>query len=59
MNLDKDLTEINRQIAEQSHVFPRHLNIVDQGMFHIGYYFQKQNYFTKKDSAETQSYKGE
>lgn len=59
VNLDKDLTEINRQIAEQSHVFPRHLNIVDQGMFHIGYYFQKQNYFTKKDSAETQSYKGE
>lgn len=31
------------------HDFPSHLGIVDQGLFSIGYYHQRQDFFTKKE----------
>lgn len=34
------------------HEFPAHLNLDDQGLFAIGYYHQRQNLFTKKDSNQ-------
>lgn len=33
--------------------FPAHLNLPDQGRFAIGYYHQRQDLFTKKESAPT------
>ncbi|PJK15529.1 type I-C CRISPR-associated protein Cas8c/Csd1 [Lysobacteraceae bacterium NML07-0707] len=56
VNLDKDLGGI---IAGLPETFPRHLSMEEQGRFAIGYYHQKQSYFAKKDSAETQSHEGE
>ena len=50
VNLDKDLGEI---IAKLPETFPRHLSIDEQGRFAIGYYYQKQSYFAKKETAET------
>jgi CRISPR-associated protein Csd1 len=50
INLDKDLTEI---VAKLPQSFPRHLSIEGQGRFAIGYYHQRQNYFSSsKDVAE-------
>ncbi|KGQ71411.1 CRISPR-associated protein Csd1 [Chelonobacter oris] len=50
VNLEKDLGEIIGKLPE---TYPRHFNIDEQGRFSIGYYQQKQHYFTKK-SAESQ-----
>lgn len=50
VNLDKDLGTIIQCLPE---IFPRHLSIDEQGRFAIGYYHQKQSYFTKKDPAES------
>ena len=50
VNLDKDLGTIIEDLPE---TFPRHLSIEEQGRFAIGYYQQKQSYFTKKETAET------
>lgn len=33
--------------------YPMHLNLQDQGLFAIGYYHQRQDFFTKKDKPET------
>ena len=35
--------------------FPPHLSLEEQGMFAIGYYHQRQDFFTKKDSAQCDS----
>ena len=32
--------------------FPAHLDLQDQGSFFVGYYHQKQDFFTRKDGAE-------
>lgn len=34
--------------------FPRHLNLPDQGRFALGYYHQRQSFFTKRDTDATQ-----
>lgn len=34
--------------------FPRHLNLPDQGRFALGYYHQRQAFFTKRDHETTQ-----
>ena len=44
---EKKLGEIMGNIE----VFPSHLNLHDQGMFAIGYYHQRQDFFTKKEEA--------
>jgi len=44
-----------QSIADRVDDFPRHLNMVDQGLFALGYYHQRQNFFTKKnDTPDTQ-----
>ncbi len=46
VNLEKTLQEIVSSITS----FPAHLSLDDQGQFAIGYYHQRQDFFTKKDS---------
>lgn len=48
INLDKQLGGV---IASLPHSFPKQLTIEQQGQFAVGYYQQKQSFFTKKDSA--------
>jgi len=43
---DKQIEEILCKITE----FPGHLGLDEQGLFAIGYYHQRQDFFTKKDS---------
>ena len=45
VNLEKTLQEILSSIT----LFPAHLSLDDQGQFAIGYYHQRQDFFTKKD----------
>lgn len=43
-----------QEIMGRLNDFPSHLGIVDQGLFSIGYYHQRQDFFTKKEKpAET------
>ncbi|URL01337.1 type I-C CRISPR-associated protein Cas8c/Csd1 [Avibacterium sp. 20-126] len=55
INLSKELAAI---LAKLPTVFPRHLNIEEQGRFALGYYQEKERYFSKKVNAdETESIK--
>jgi len=38
-----------REICGRIHRFPLHLSLERQGLFFIGYYHQRQDFFTKKD----------
>ncbi len=38
-----------QEIMGRLHDFPSHLGIVDQGLFSIGYYHQRQDFFAKKE----------
>jgi CRISPR-associated protein Csd1 len=40
-----------QEIIGRIDAFPSHLGIVDQGLFAIGYYHQRQDFFTKKEKA--------
>ncbi|GLS12756.1 type I-C CRISPR-associated protein Cas8c/Csd1 [Hydrogenophaga electricum] len=51
VNFEKLLAEIMSGISD----FPVHMNLPDQGRFAIGYYHQRQDFFTKRESAETES----
>lgn len=44
VNAEKRISEVMEMIAE----FPSHLNMENQGLFAIGYYHQKQDFYTKK-----------
>lgn len=46
VNLEKIITEIMGDIAD----FPTHLSLQDQGRFAVGYYHQRQDFFTKHES---------
>lgn len=46
VNLEKMLGEIMQKINE----FPAHLNMVEQGMFSIGYYHQRQSFYVKANN---------
>lgn len=46
VNLEKQIGGIMDGISD----FPTHLNLQDQGRFAVGYYHQRQNFFTKKDN---------
>lgn len=46
INLERIIGEIMSDINE----FPAHLSLADQGRFAVGYYHQRQDFFTKKDS---------
>lgn len=46
VNFERMLGEIIQDINE----FPTHLSLPDQGRFAVGYYHQRQDFFTKKDT---------
>jgi len=50
---ERNIQEICGKLSE----FPSHLNLRDQGLFAIGYYHQRQNFFTKKVSPTDTSEK--
>ena len=51
VNLEKLLAEILSGVTD----FPVHMNLQDQGRFAIGYYHQRQDFFTKRDSTQVES----
>ncbi|MCF6323758.1 MAG: type I-C CRISPR-associated protein Cas8c/Csd1 [Gammaproteobacteria bacterium] len=51
VNLDKDITKI---IAKLPPEFNKHFSIEDQGRFSIGYYHQREKYFSSGASASEQ-----
>ena len=52
VNLDKDMTAI---IGKLPPGFPKHFSIENQGRFTIGYYHQREKYFTSSESDFTTS----
>ena len=48
VNLEKLCGEI---VSEIPAAFPSHLSLSDQGRFAIGYYHQRQDFFTKKQES--------
>lgn len=51
VNFEKLLAEIMSGVSD----FPVHMNLLDQGRFAIGYYHQRQDFFTKRESAGAES----
>ena len=51
VNFEKLLAEIMGGISD----FPAHMNLPDQGRFAIGYYHQRQDFFTKRQSVKAES----
>ena len=49
VNLERLLAEIVGHLND----FPAHLDLHEQGRFAIGYYHQRQDFFTKKDDAHS------
>lgn len=47
VNFEKLISEIMLEINE----FPPHLSLADQGRFAVGYYHQRQEFFTKKENS--------
>ena len=43
---DKQMTELCGRLTDS---YPARLNLQDQGIFQLGYYHQKQKFFTKKE----------
>jgi CRISPR-associated protein Csd1 len=54
VNLEKLIQEITDALDGEKG-FPNHLSIADQGRFAIGYYHQKQAFYTKKNSEGDQA----
>lgn len=48
VNMEKQLGEIMGGISD----FPAHLSLADQGRFAVGYYHQRQDFFTKKETSD-------
>jgi CRISPR-associated protein Csd1 len=48
VNFEQLLGEIMGNLTD----FPAHLSLYEQGLFAIGYYHQRQDFFTKKEKAE-------
>ncbi len=49
INLEKQIGEIMCKLAAD-YAFPSHLTLPDQGRFAVGYYHQRQDFFTRKDN---------
>jgi len=52
VNLEKQIGEIVDKIGA-ANAFPAHLALDDQGRFAVGYYHQRQSFFTKKSDENT------
>jgi len=51
INLEKQIGEIMGKL-DASIGFPAHLSLQEQGRFAVGYYHQRQDFFTKKDNQQ-------
>ena len=51
VNLEKQIGEIMGKL-DASNGFPPHLNLQEQGRFAVGYYHQRQDFFTRKDNQQ-------
>jgi len=51
VNFEKQIGEITDKLTSDN-PFPTYLDLPDQGRFAIGYYHQRQEYFTRKDTQE-------
>jgi len=49
VNLEKLIVEITQGVSD----FPSHLGLPEQGRFALGYYHQRQAFFTKSESTQT------
>lgn len=49
---DKYVKLLEKLYAKIDEEYPNHLSLQDQGIFQIGYYHQKQKFFTKKEEQE-------
>lgn len=49
---DKYVKLLEKLYAKIDEEYPNHLSLQDQGIFQIGYYHQKQRFFTKKEEQE-------
>lgn len=47
-----NLERLTGEIVSHFDTFPSHLNLHEQGKFAIGYYHQRQNFYTKKEKTE-------
>jgi len=54
MWFEKLVSEILSTVAD----FPKHLPLPDQGRFALGYYHQRQDFFTKKTDLSTPDAEG-
>ena len=45
-----NLEKLTQEVIAEINRFPAHLALDDQGQFAIGYYHQRQDFFTKKDA---------
>ncbi len=54
VNLEKQIGEIIGKLAADN-AFPSHLALPEQGRFTVGYYHQRQDFFTKKDDNSGKS----
>lgn len=54
VNLEKQIGEIIGKLAADD-AFPSHLALPEQGRFAVGYYHQRQDFFTKKDDNSGKS----
>lgn len=52
VNFERLLTDIVSSLED----FPSHLDLHEQGRFAVGYYHQRQEFFTKKDSNDNKEY---
>lgn len=52
VNLEKLLQEIADKL-DSKNAFPAHLSLEDQGRFAVGYYHQRQSFFTKKSDVNS------
>lgn len=48
VNFEKQISEIVDKLSADN-AFPSHISLADQGRFAVGYYHQRQAFFTKKD----------
>jgi CRISPR-associated protein Csd1 len=49
INIEKQIGEIFSKLGAAS-AFPTHMSLQDQGRFAVGYYHQRQDFFTKKEN---------
>ena len=49
INLEKQIGEIIGKL-DADNAFPPHLSLQEQGRFAVGYYHQRQDFFTKKEN---------